>query len=272
MKNTIVASAAAVLCLFASPGFGSEAVWLSELDLSPIVQGWGKPQADKSVTGKPLSIGGKTFAHALGTHADSVVRLQLKGGAQQFSAAVGVDDAAGNSRASVIFKVVGDGKTLFKTGVMKLGTPSQTVNVDVRNVQMLLLVADSAGDGVTSDHADWADAKIEVLGAKPAIVGPPPEEKVVLTPKPPRSPRINGVRIFGVRPGHPLLFTIPATGDRPMKFAARNLPAGLSLNAESGQITGQIEKPGTYVVSLRASNKWGISKRDFKIVCGDTLA
>ena len=36
-----------------------ETVWLSSLELSPVVQGWGKAQADKAVTGKPISIGGK---------------------------------------------------------------------------------------------------------------------------------------------------------------------------------------------------------------------
>src|SRR5215831_6742182 len=40
----------------------------------------------------------------------------------------------------------------------------------------------------------------------------------ILTPKPPATPRINGATIFGVRPGHPVLFTIAATGDRPMQF------------------------------------------------------
>jgi hypothetical protein len=44
-----------------------ETVWLSSLDLSPITQGRGQPQADKAVTGKPLSIGGKKFERGLGT-------------------------------------------------------------------------------------------------------------------------------------------------------------------------------------------------------------
>ena len=52
-----------------------ETIFLSSLDLSPITQGWGQPQADKAVTGKPLSIGGKVFERGVGTHADSVVRL-----------------------------------------------------------------------------------------------------------------------------------------------------------------------------------------------------
>src|SRR5271165_451038 len=89
-----------------------ETVWLSALDLSPIVQGWGEPQADKAVTGKPLSIGGKTFERGLGTHAYSLVRIQLKGGSEKFLALVGVDDAAGKDQARITFKVLGDGKTL----------------------------------------------------------------------------------------------------------------------------------------------------------------
>jgi alpha-galactosidase len=248
-----------------------ETVWLSSLDLSPIVQGWGQPQADKAVTGKPLSIGGKKFDRGLGTHTDSLVRLQLNGGSEKFSAFVGVDDAATSDHARISFRVIGDGKTLWRVGGMKRGQPARKVEVDVKGVKMLLLIADSRGD-IAYGHADWADAKLLVTGARPAIVGPPKEEAVILTPKPPRAPRINGARIFGVRPGHPFLFTIPATGDRPMKFAVDNLPQGLTVDASSGQIQGRIEKPGTYQVTLRASNLLGDTWRPFKIVCGETLA
>jgi hypothetical protein len=45
------------------------------------------------------------------------------------------------------------------------------------------------------------------------------EEALILTPAPAAAPRINGAKVFGVRPGHPFLFTIPATGRRPIKFA-----------------------------------------------------
>ena len=43
-----------------------ETVWISALDLSTISQGWGQPQADKAVTGKPMAIGGKAFEQLLG--------------------------------------------------------------------------------------------------------------------------------------------------------------------------------------------------------------
>ena len=46
----------------------------------------------------------------------------------------------------------------------------------------------------------------------------------ILTPPAPATPRINGPNIFGVRPGSLFLYTIPATGDRPMTFSVENLP------------------------------------------------
>ena len=66
----------------------------------------------------------------------------------------------------------------------------------------------------------------------------------ILTPKPPATPRINGPNIYGQRPGRPFLYTIPATGDRPMKFAADNLPEGLKVDEKTGRITGKVEKAG----------------------------
>jgi alpha-galactosidase len=107
-------------------------------------------------------------------------------------------------------------------------------------------------------------ASASVLASDPA--------PTILTPKPAAVPRINGARIFGVRPGHPFLFTIPATGDRPLEFSVSDLPKGLALDSRSSQITGAIDKPGEYTVKFRASNTLGTAVRTFKIVCGDTLA
>ena len=41
---------------------------------------------------------------------------------------------------------------------------------------------------------------------------PTQAEAVILTPKPSPKPRINNAKVFGVRPDHPFLFTIAATG------------------------------------------------------------
>jgi alpha-galactosidase len=95
---------------------------------------------------------------------------------------------------------------------------------------------------------------------------------VVLTPKPSPKPRINGAKVFGVRPGSPFLFTIPATGDRPMTYSATAQPEGLKLDPQTGQITGALSKEGTYEVRLGAANAAGNAERKLKIVCGPELA
>jgi alpha-galactosidase len=97
------------------------------------------------------------------------------------------------------------------------------------------------------------------------------EPAVILTPKPPATPRINGAKVFGVRPGHPFLFTVAATGDRPMTFSADGLPPGLKLDSQTGRITGTIDKEGTSLVRLGAKNSLGAATRDFKIVCGPQI-
>ena len=101
---------------------------------------------------------------------------------------------------------------------------------------------------------------------------PSREKAVILTPKESPKPRINGARVFGVRPGSPFLFTIPATGDRPMTFAAENLPKGLKLESRTGQITGTIQQRGEYVVTLQASNAAGTARRNLNQALRDHMA
>ena len=260
------------LCLSAAlASQAAETVWLTSLDLTKMKQGFGQPQSDRSIREQPLSISGQKFEHGVGTHASSTLWIDLAGGTDKFLASVGVDDAAGGA-GSVTFKIVGDGRKLWESGVMKTNQAAKPVDLDVKGVRTLLLLVGDAGDGIAFDHADWADARFLVSGATPKALAVPREEAVILTPKPPRTPRINGPRIYGVRPGSPFLFTIPATGDRPMKFSASGLPKGLALDPNSGQITGAIAKRGPVAVTLKASNALGKTQRRFRIVCGDTLA
>jgi alpha-galactosidase len=109
---------------------------------------------------------------------------------------------------------------------------------------------------------------------QPAALAPPAAEaRPILTPKPPASPRINGPRVYGARPGHDVIYRIPATGMRPMQFAARGLPASLSLDSSTGIISGRApEQPGRFPVTLHAVNKSGAASRALDIVVGETLA
>jgi alpha-galactosidase len=98
------------------------------------------------------------------------------------------------------------------------------------------------------------------------------ESPYITTPVPPSEPRINGAKVFGARPGSPFLFTIPATGERPMKFSASNLPEGLVLDSSTGIIKGKVSKTGKYNVSLTAENSNGKATRDLIIEIGNRIA
>jgi alpha-galactosidase len=102
--------------------------------------------------------------------------------------------------------------------------------------------------------------------------GTPDYSAHILTPRPPDTPRINGARVFGVRPGHPFLFTIAATGKRPLKFGARDLPQGLAVDARTGILTGVLKEPGRHRVTLTAENELGKAERELRIVCGERIA
>ena len=78
-----------------------------------------------------------------------------------------------------------------------------------------------------------------------------------LTSETPSTPLINGPDIFGVRTGSAFLYTIPATGERPMAFGADNWPASLKLDEVTGNITGGIVDKRNYPVVLRGSNSLG---------------
>jgi len=141
-------------------------VWLDELDAGKATTGWGPAQPNRSVEGKPLTIAGQTYARGLGTHAPGVLRISLGGAAARFTARVGVDDEVAKrpSKASVEFKIIGDGVVLWQSGIVKRLEPARQVDVDLKGIKLLDLVVTDGGDGYACDHADWADARFEVAG------------------------------------------------------------------------------------------------------------
>lgn len=249
-------------------------VRLDELDLSAMTAGWGQARANQSVTQKPLGIGGTKFPRGVGTHANSECVIALDGRVKTFSAKVGVDDNANSDQSSLEFVVFGDGRELWKSGVCRWQQPARDCRVELTGVKLLELVVTDAGDGNGWDHADWAEASFAFEGVAPKTVKPEPvsEEFTLLTPPAPPEPRINGPRVYGLRPGSPFLYRVPVTGVRPMTFRADNLPAGLVLDSQTGIISGRTAQAGEHHATLIAKNARGEARRDFRIVVGNQLA
>ena len=110
-----------------------------------------------------------------------------------------------------------------------------------------------------------------VARGEPAGPAVEPVPREILTPRPPETPRINGARVFGVRPGSPILYTIAATGRRPMTFSAEGLPPGARFDGRTGRISGAVAERGTHRVMLRAENALGRAERELRLVVGDEI-
>jgi alpha-galactosidase len=117
---------------------------------------------------------------------------------------------------------------------------------------------------------------LAVLSLSPLLLAAQPRNdsapREIRTPKPLPAPRINGPAVFGVRPGHPFLYHIPATGERPIQFSIDNLPDGLKLDPKTGDLSGSLTKAGDYRITLHAKNAKGSARKPFKIVVGETIA
>ncbi|MCR8644798.1 NPCBM/NEW2 domain-containing protein [Paenibacillus sp. N1-5-1-14] len=135
--------------------------YVSDLNWVSATTDSGVVQKDKNYGGNLIKLNGKTYTKGISAHAKSQVVYNLNGQYQSFTAEVGIDDDVQDQGPStVVFQVYGDGVKLFDSGVMTPTSPTQLVNVSVANVNELKLVATDGGDGINSDHADWADAKL----------------------------------------------------------------------------------------------------------------
>jgi hypothetical protein len=166
MSRAILAAALLVLTLGLASAAETKTVWLEELDVKLSSCGWNTTQRGKSVGGNALRLRGKTYARGIGTHAPGLFRIDVDKRSAVYQATAGIDDESGNG-GTVEFRVVGDGKVLWSSGVLKGGGEIKTCNVNLAGVKTLDLVVDTTPDGYGNDHADWVDAKIDYSGAPP---------------------------------------------------------------------------------------------------------
>jgi alpha-galactosidase len=98
------------------------------------------------------------------------------------------------------------------------------------------------------------------------------KENQILTPAPKPQPRLNNPLVYGCRPSKPFIYRIPCQGTRPIEFSVKGLPQGLSLNTQTGIITGTSPARGEYKLIIVAKNNSGSDKRSFTIISGDKLS
>lgn len=58
---------------------------------------------------------------------------------------------------SVVFTLMGDGKKIWSSGVMRQGDKAKHVEADISKIEVLNFTVGDAGDGLSGDVADWAN-------------------------------------------------------------------------------------------------------------------
>jgi len=120
--------------------------------------GWGRPSYDRLPGPSPLLEAGSTiFSTGIYAHAPSHHRYQLAGKWPKFEGTVGL---AAGKEGSVRFEVKGDGKSLWKSPVIKQGQ-LKTFSIDAKNIKDLELITETTPDGASSDWALWLEPTLK---------------------------------------------------------------------------------------------------------------
>jgi alpha-galactosidase len=142
--------------------------YLSDLAWMSASNGWGPVERDASNgetaagDGRPLTIGGVTYAKGLGAHAPSEIDFYLGGACSAVGADVGVDDEVGGN-GEVTFQLYADAAKVADSGPVTGADPAKHLAAAVSGAQILRLVIDP--DGANSyDHSDWAGARVTCAG------------------------------------------------------------------------------------------------------------
>ena len=144
--------------------------YLSDYQWNAVETQWGTPRRNSNIKGRVNGVV-KDFEKGFGIHANGKITYDLSDkDYDRFEALLGVDmGIASQNNSSITFKVVGDGKTLATTKVLKHADDMAYINVDVNGVEELVIEVHDGGNGNTSDHAVIANPKLTTNNAKPKL-------------------------------------------------------------------------------------------------------
>jgi glucose/arabinose dehydrogenase len=152
----------------AGSGGTGTTVFLSDRTWTSMTNGWGPAEKDRSNgenaagDGGTLTLNGVTYTKGLGTHAASDIRYTIDPGCTRFKSDFGLDDEVG-ANGSLIGQVWLDGVKVYESATLTGASATVAVDVDISGKQELRLVVDGGGS-IDSDHADWANARMECSG------------------------------------------------------------------------------------------------------------
>ncbi|MGD9214761.1 MAG: NPCBM/NEW2 domain-containing protein [Desulfobacteraceae bacterium] len=150
------------LCSYQTLSLGREPVALTRFKPTRATQDWGNFQINRSVSSDRIWIGDLPFSTGLGTHANSRITYSLpRGKFKRLSGYIGKDDDVQLRQNNIQFLIYDQArKKLFDSGrIGRHGLP-YSFSIDITDVDALSFIVNDGGDGIHSDHANWADVML----------------------------------------------------------------------------------------------------------------
>lgn len=143
--------------------------YLSDLTWVSATNGFGPVEKDKSNgdggdgDGTTIKLNGVSYSKGLGVHANSTIIYNLNGNYARFKSDIGLDDEVDiANQGSVGFEVYADNILVYQSPTMTNNTSTISLDIDVTGKNQLKLVVNNGGDNTNYDHADWANARLEL--------------------------------------------------------------------------------------------------------------
>ena len=214
------------------------------------------------------------FHRGIGMPAPGSFDIDIGGEAKTLDFDYAIDDESGMTAATV--SILGDGKELWKSPVKRTREPKSSATLDIVGVKRLTVKAEPAEGADKCRHFCLGNVRIVYPDAKrpPNDVRRIARQLGVLTPPPSAKPRVNGARVYGVRPSHPIVFRVPATGAAPLSVTVEGLEKvpGLAYDQTTRIMSGSIAAKGDYRLSIVATNAFGCDRKPFTIKVGEAIA
>lgn len=144
--------------------------YLSDKEWKSAETQYGTPRRNQNIKGRTLGEP-KNYDKGIGIHANGNVVYDLaEYNYDNFEAKVGVDmNIAPQNNSSISFKIIGDGKTLATTKVLKHQDDLAYINVPIKGVKDLKIEVDNGGNGNAYDHGIIVEPKLTTNNSKPTL-------------------------------------------------------------------------------------------------------
>ena len=173
--NKTIPSCLFLLCDSLSDGTDKQDKTIGDEPLLHLSVHTGLRLSGKAVTGEPLRVAGTFFTDGIGVQANSKIKISLQGKSSLFTCKIGINDQSVNykdshlakipltdgtmlfyeqtngrkqyvgtgkgngevEKGSVVFKITGDGKELYNSGIMRGGETARAISLPVEGIKIL---------------------------------------------------------------------------------------------------------------------------------------